>query len=53
MSIRAQKIINAFICCVREKIFTYEYAIILLEDESKYGFLTDDDKKVFYTETNN
>ena len=48
MSKRAQRIINAFIKCVTEGVFTFSYAVTLIEDQSKYGYLTDEDKENFY-----
>lgn len=49
MSKRAERIINAFIKCVSEGSFTFSYAVTLIEDQSKYGFLTDEEKEVFYS----
>jgi len=46
---RAERIINAFIKCVAEGTFSFSYAVTLIEDQSKYGYLTDEEKEVFYT----
>lgn len=49
MSKRTERIINAFIRCVHDEVFTFSYAVTLIEDESKYGYLTEEDKEVFYS----
>lgn len=48
MTKRAERIINAFINCVKNGEYDYNYAVTLLEDNSKYGVLTESDKDVFY-----
>lgn len=48
MSKKSERIINAFINCVTEGVFTFSYAVTLIEDQSKYGFLSDEDKENFY-----
>ncbi len=48
MNKRSERIINAFIKCVTEGEFTLSYAITLIEDDSKYGYLSDEDKEIFY-----
>jgi len=50
MTKRENRIINAFINCVKRNEYTFEYACILIEDTSKYGFLTEEAKEQFYTE---
>ena len=40
--------INAFIECVRSVEFTFSYAITLIENDDKYGWLSDEAKEVFY-----
>lgn len=48
MKKRAERIINAFIKCVIDGEFSFSYAVTLIEDDSKYGFLSDEDKEAFY-----
>lgn len=50
MTKRESRIINAFINCVKRNEYTFEYACILIEDTSKYGFLTEEAKEQFYAE---
>ena len=50
---REQRVIRAFINCVHSGEYTLDYAIILLEDETKYGWLSDEAKEVFYAEFEN
>ena len=45
---RERRVIEAFINCVKTGEFTIEYAIVLLEDQSKYGWLSDAAKEYFY-----
>jgi hypothetical protein len=45
---REERVINAFIECVKKGEFSLEYAITLIEDNNKYGYLTDEAKEVFY-----
>ena len=47
---RAKRVIQAFINCVKTGQYTLDYAIVLIEDNSKYGYLTQEDKDVFYAE---
>lgn len=47
-SIRAKRVINAFINCVKTGVYSEDYAITLIEDEGKYGYLSDSDKEMFY-----
>ena len=48
LSRRETRLINAFINCVLSGEFTLEYATLLIEDTSKYGWLSDAAKEVFY-----
>ena len=50
MSKRERRVINAFINCVRSGEYTLDYATILIEDETKYGWLSEEAKEVFYAE---
>lgn len=45
---RAKRVINAFINCVKTGQYTMDYATVLIEDNSKYGYLTTEDKTLFY-----
>ena len=49
MSRREQRVINAFITCVRSGEFTEEYAVILIEDQQRYGWLSEAAKEYFYS----
>ena len=48
MSKRESRVINAFIACVKSGEFTLDYAIILIEDTQRYGWLSDTVKDAFY-----
>lgn len=48
MTKRESRVINAFINCIKNGEFTVEYAIVLIEDQSKYGWLSDAAKDYFY-----
>lgn len=48
MSKRETRVINAFISCVEKGEYSLEYATTLLEDNNKYGYLTEEAKEVFY-----
>lgn len=47
---RAKRVIKAFINCVKTGQYTLDYATVLIEDNEKYGFLTEEDKNKFYNE---
>ena len=48
MTKRETRVINAFIACVKSGEFTEEYAILLIEDTQRYGWLSEAAKEVFY-----
>lgn len=48
MTKRETRVVNAFIECVKSGEYSLEYAITLLEDNNKYGYLTDEAKEEFY-----
>lgn len=48
MTRREKRVITAFINCVRSGEYTLDYAIILIEDNSKYGWLSEAAKEYFY-----
>ena len=50
MSKRELRVIKAFINCVKSGQYTFDYAVTLIENIEKYGYLTDEAKEVFYTE---
>lgn len=50
MSKRELRVINAFVNCVKKGEFSFDYAVTLIEDTDKYGYLTDEAKEKFYAE---
>lgn len=48
MTKRESRVITAFINCVKSGEYTLDYAIILIEDNSKYGWLSEAAKEAFY-----
>lgn len=50
---RESRVIRAFINCVKNNEYTFDYATILIEDETKYGWLSEEAKEVFYAEFEN
>lgn len=48
MTRREKRVISAFINCVKSGEYTLDYAIILIEDNSKYGWLSEAAKEAFY-----
>lgn len=48
MTKRESRVINAFINCVKSGEFSEDYAITLIEDQQKYGWLSEEAKEVFY-----
>ena len=48
MTKREIRVIRAFINCVRKGEFTLDYAITLIEDDQRYGWLSDAAKDTFY-----
>lgn len=48
MTKREQRVINAFINCVKHGEYSLDYACILIEDQSRYGWISDAAKEVFY-----
>lgn len=45
---RAERVIKSFINCVKMGEYTFDYACLLIEDNQKYGYLTQTDKDIFY-----
>ena len=50
MTKRETRVINAFINCVKSGEFTPDYAITLIEDEKRYGWLSAAAKEYFYAQ---
>ena len=50
MSKREQRVIGAFINCVKANQYSFDYAVTLIENNEKYGYLTDEAKEMFYAE---
>lgn len=48
MTKREQRVIRAFINCVKNKEYTLDYAILLIEDSARYGWLSEEAKEQFY-----
>lgn len=47
---REKRVVDAFINCIVHGDYTEDYAITLIEDESRYGWLSDAAKDYFYEE---
>lgn len=50
MSKREERVIRAFINCVKNGQYSFDYAVTLIENNEKYGYLTDAAKEAFYAE---
>lgn len=48
MTRRESRVIHAFINCVRRREYTLEYAITLIEDNQRYGWLSEAAKEYYY-----
>lgn len=48
MTKRETRVINAFLNCIAHGEYTEDYAITLIEDNQRYGWLTDRAKEYFY-----
>lgn len=49
MSKRETRVINAFINCVKNGEYSPDYACLLIEDNQKYGYLSEEAKETFYS----
>ena len=49
MTKREERVIRAFESCVGDGQFTADYAITLIEDNQRYGWLSEGAKEAFYT----
>lgn len=45
---RQKRVLNAFYKCVKSGEFTYDYAVTLIEDTDKYGYLTEEAKETYF-----
>lgn len=50
MTKREKRVINAFLNCIKHGEYTADYAITLIEDSERYGWLSDTAKDFFYEE---
>ena len=50
MTKRESRVIRAFINCVKSGEYTFDYACLLIEDNARYGWLSEEAKEVFYAE---
>ena len=50
---REQRVIKAFINCIKSGEYTEDYAVTLIEDNARYGWMSDAAKDVFYDELDN
>ncbi len=48
MTKRETRVVNAFITCVKSGEFSQEYATLLIEDNQRYGWLSETAKNAFY-----
>lgn len=53
MTKREKRVISAFVNCVKTGQYTFDYAVTLIENTEKYGYLTDEAKETFYAEFEN
>lgn len=48
MNKREGRVIKAFINCVKSGEFTFDYAVTLIENNERYGYLSEEAKESFY-----
>lgn len=48
MTRREQRVITAFLNCIAHGEYSVDYAITLIEDNTRYGWLSDNAKNYFY-----
>lgn len=48
MTRREQRVITAFLNCIAHGEYSVDYAITLIEDNARYGWLSDNAKDYFY-----
>ena len=50
MKTRNERVVKAFINCVKVGKCSYDEAVTAMENEEWYGYLTDEAKEMFYNE---
>lgn len=45
---REQRVVSAFINCVQHGEYTEDYAVTLIEDNQRYGWMSEAAKEAFY-----
>lgn len=50
MTRRETRVINAFLNCIIHGEYSVDYAITLIEDNARYGWMSDTAKDYFYEE---
>lgn len=50
MTRRESRVIKAFLNCIAHGEYTADYAITLIEDNQRYGWLSENAKEYFYEE---
>lgn len=48
MTRREKRVVDAFINCIKHGEYTEEYAITLIEDNARYGWMSETAKDAFY-----
>ena len=48
MTKREKRVIRAFINCVKTGLYAFDYAVTLMENNEKYGYLSQAAKEEFY-----
>ena len=48
MTKREQRVVNAFLNCIAHGEYTVDYAITLIEDNARYGWMREIAKEYFY-----
>ena len=47
---REKRVVDAFINCIKHGEYTEDYAITLIEDDARYGWMSNEAKDYFYEE---
>lgn len=48
MTKREQRVVNAFLSCIAHGEYTVDYAITLIEDNARFGWMSETAKEYFY-----
>ena len=48
MTKREKRVIEAFLNCIEHGEFTADYAITVIEDQARYGWLSEEAREEFY-----